>query len=85
MIADILITVLNYIIAGFAYIANGILAVLPNSPFQMISNSGVAEYLGYLNWIIPVETLLTIAFYWVTAIAVYYLYSVILRWIKVIS
>jgi hypothetical protein len=85
MIADALITLLNYLISAFAYIANGIFLLLPNSPFQIISTSDVAEYLGYLNWIIPVDVLLTISMYWVGAVAVFSIYSVILRWIKVIS
>jgi hypothetical protein len=85
MIADAFITLLNYLISTFAYVANGIFSLLPGSPFQIISTSDVAEYLGYLNWIIPVDALLTISMYWVGALAVFIIYSVILRWIRVIS
>ena len=42
-------------------------------------------YLGYLNWVIPVSQMLTIGTAWLVAIGLYYLYSVIARWIKLIQ
>ena len=30
-----------------------VLSVLPESPFRLISNTEIGEYLGYINWIIP--------------------------------
>lgn len=63
-----------------------VLALLPNDPFKsFIDNMQIAPYLGYINWIIPVGSILTIATAWVTAIGVFYVYQLILRWAKVVS
>ena len=42
-------------------------------------------YLGYLNYFIPVGTFLKIGAAWLAAIALFYLYSVLARWIKLIE
>lgn len=64
----------------------GILSVLPLSPLApYIDQLAALPFLGYLNWFIPVGTLLKIGTAWLTAIGLYYLYSVIMRWIKLIS
>ncbi len=63
-----------------------LLALLPMSPFtEIISALGELPYLGYINWFIPIGTFLKIGTAWVTAIGIYYLYSVVARWIKLIS
>lgn len=63
-----------------------ILAFLPLSPFQpyiqMVSN---LPYLGYLNWFFPIGDALTVMAAWLTVIVTYYTYSVILRWMRMIS
>lgn len=59
--------------------------VLPTSPFRPFINAlGNMSFLGYLNWFVPVGTLIKIAAAWGGAIGIYYLYSIILRWIKAI-
>lgn len=63
-----------------------VLSVLPLSPFApYIDQLAALPFLGYLNWFIPVGALLKIGTAWLTAIGLYYLYSVIMRWIKLIS
>lgn len=42
-------------------------------------------YLGYLNYFVPVRTFLKIGTAWLAAIALFYLYSVLARWIKLIE
>lgn len=64
----------------------GLLSALPLSPFtEIISSLEAMPFLGYLNWFIPVGTFLKIGSAWLTAIGLYYLYSVIARWVKLIS
>lgn len=59
--------------------------VLPLSPFQgFIDSIGTFEYLGWLNWFFPVGDCLRLLAAWVAVIGVYFLYSIILRWIKAI-
>lgn len=65
---------------------SGLLSVLPLSPFtEIISSLGSMPFLGYLNWFIPIGTFLKIGSAWLAAIGLYYLYSVIARWVKLIS
>ena len=63
-----------------------VLKVLPVSPFApYIAAMDRLPFLGYLNWFIPVGTLLKIGSAWLAAIAIFYLYMVVARWIKLVS
>lgn len=63
-----------------------ILSIFPLSPFQpVIQELGSLPYLGYINWFVPIGDFVKIGTVWLTAIAVYYAWSVIARWIKLIS
>lgn len=60
--------------------------VLPTSPFQpYIQAISDLPYLSYLNWFVPVGAFITILETWLSAILIFYLYSIILRWIKAIG
>lgn len=60
--------------------------ILPKSPIVYIeSNPQVKEILGYLNWFIPIEMMISITESWLTVIVIYYILQIILRWIKVIE
>lgn len=63
-----------------------IVSLLLLSPFAAyIDSLEQVPYLGYLNWFVPVGTCLKIGAAWLSAIALFYLYSVIARWIKLIE
>lgn len=63
-----------------------VMAFLPSSPFQLAINAmSNLPYLSYLNWFFPVTEAVVVVEVWVTAIGVYYLYSAIMRWIKIIG
>lgn len=65
---------------------NMIVRLLPTSPVQkFLSMFEDIPYLSYLNWFIPVSSILVVMEVWLSAIALFYLYSIILRWIKAIS
>lgn len=65
---------------------DGLLSLLPLSPFRdAIASLGSLPYLGYLNWFIPIGTMVQIGTAWLIAIGMFYLYSVIARWVKLIS
>lgn len=60
--------------------------VLPLSPFtSFLDRFKDLPFLGYLNWFIPVGDILKVLIAWLSAIALFYVYSVVLRWIKAIS
>lgn len=66
-----------------------IISVLPQSPFTgviiTLQDEMSQTAISYLNWFIPVGDILGILTYWLSAITLYYIYSVVLRWIKVIN
>ena len=63
-----------------------ILSVLPQSPFQQyIKAFAGLPYLSTLNWFIPVGAIVKIFTAWLGAIILFYSYSIIMRWIKVIG
>lgn len=65
---------------------DGLKKVLPLSPFsEWIAKIGELPYLGWLNWLFPVGTCLTIMAGWLTAVGLFYLYSIVMRWLKVIG
>ncbi len=67
-------------------LADGLISLLPLSPFtEMIATLEQFPYLGMLNWFIPIAPMVGIAGGWLLAIGLYYAYSVIARWLKLIS
>ena len=60
--------------------------LLPTSPFRpFINKLSDLDFWGYLNWFVPVGTLIGIATAWIGVIGIYYLYQLILRWVKMIQ
>ena len=63
-----------------------IFALLPDSPFlNMNIPDNVREILGYINWVVPFYMIGNTLLAWIGAIAVYYAYQTVLRWIKSIQ
>ncbi len=63
-----------------------LMQLLPLSPFRnWIDYLSSVPYLGYINWFIPMKTVLGITAAWVSAIATYYIYSAILRWLNMVE
>lgn len=66
--------------------ASALMQVLPTSPFQQyIKAFGSLPYLGILNWFLPVSALVKIGTAWLGCIALFYLYSIVMRWLKLIG
>lgn len=64
----------------------GITKVLPTSPFaDFIESFASLPFLGYLNWFFPVGPCLVILAAWLVAYGLYLLYSILMRWLKVIG
>lgn len=63
-----------------------ILDLLPKSPFQeFLDNFGSLPYLGWLNWFFPVGDCLVVMAVWLGAVGLFYLYSIVMRWLKMIG
>lgn len=61
-----------------------VLSVLPDSPFKDLDMSPIQSILPYINWVIPVNFIMNVTEAWLAAVAVYYIYSVIMRWVKLL-
>lgn len=59
--------------------------LLPDSPFSIIQASGFGSLLSDINYFIPIYEFLAIGQAWLICVGVYYLYSVIARWVKAIE
>lgn len=59
---------------------------LPKSPiYYLTTTPEVKEAMGYLNFFIPVYTIVGMLESWLVAILVYYFLQIILRWVKAIE
>lgn len=66
--------------------ASMILSVLPHSPVQKyLASFDNLPYLGWLNWFVPVSAIITVAETWLVCIGLFYLYQIILRWVRAIG
>ena len=63
-----------------------LLSWLPPSPFaDSVLALNESQGLGWLAWFFPVHDALVLTFKWIGAIALFYLASIALRWVKVIE
>ena len=70
----------------FDAFAEKLLSVLPLSPFQQfIDQFRSLPHLGWLNWFFPVGDCLVVMLAWLGAVGLFYLYSIVMRWLKVIG
>jgi len=69
-------------------LAEAFLNLLPDSPFHFIRNMGngvIGEWLSYINWFVPIQSFVAIVEAWASAIMIYYVYQIGLRWAKAIQ
>lgn len=87
---NILVYILNTVIVLFAKVLGFIIGVLPTSPFlsvqsSLLSGEGIGKYIQYLAWLLPIKNMVIIIGTWLSAMIIYYCYSVVMRWIKLID
>ncbi len=65
---------------------DSLIDALPKSPIYYLSSTPqVREVMGYVNFFIPIYTIVGMLEAWLFAIVVYYGLQLILRWIKFIE
>lgn len=73
----------------FLQAAEWALSVLPNSPFLIIDSiiidKYMLEYIRYINWFVPMPAIMSLLTAWCSAILVYYIVQIILRWANAIE
>lgn len=86
-IFNLLVFILNTIIWLFAAVLNIVFSLLPNSPFLNISTYSLSmnKYLSNLSWLLPIKEMIGILIAWLGCMLIYYVYSVVMRWIKLID
>lgn len=77
--------IINSLLEWLQGIADKAVDLLPDSPFQALDNTLVKDFLPYLNWFFPVSFMISTMELWLSAIATYYLISIVLRWLKAID
>lgn len=76
----------DWLVEFFNKFGSGLMEIIPHSPFrQYIQMISVSEYIGYINWFIPVHQILIIFNTWLVAVGVYYAYMIVARWIKLLD
>lgn len=77
---------LDAIIGIFQQLWYAIASFLPGSPLKGFINAlDNIPYLAELNWFLPVSEMITVLELWLVVVAVYYIYSAIMRFVRVIG
>lgn len=87
---NLLVYILNTIIVLLAKVLGLVVSILPDSPFLNFGTStyainGIGKYMQYLAWLIPIKNIILIVTAWLGCMLIYYCYSVVMRWIKLID
>lgn len=64
---------------------NGLIDLLPLSPFTFTVEAEFRTIMGYINYFIPIDGMIKILQAWLVCILAWYAAIVILRWIKAIE
>lgn len=66
--------------------SGALLSILPTSPFTAFLNQiGTIPYLAELNWFLPIGDFIRIGTAYLGVVALFYLYMIAARWLKVIG
>lgn len=76
----------NNILTWIEQKAGFLVYMLPTSPFRRIIDlMGEIPYIDQIGWFLPIDEIILLLLYWTGAIAVYYAYMIVLRWIKALD
>lgn len=82
---NFLVSFCNLIIKALGAVLSLIFSILPSSPFTLIDNSPIAEFLGTFNYFFPIAEIIAISESWLVCVGGFYLYQIVLRWVKAIE
>lgn len=75
-------SVLDFVGDKINYVLSMVALILPDSPFTLLNKSPIAEYLGYINYFVPIDFMVNSLAAWTAAILLFYGVQIILRWVK---
>lgn len=77
---------LDWLSGKFGEVIDSLTSLLPKSPIvYLTTNDTISDILSYVNWFIPIYLWISILEGWLTAVCIYYIVQVILRWVKIIE
>jgi hypothetical protein len=76
-----IISIINRVIEAVGSAISAIFIFLPDSPFLWVEEID-SEVLEAINWVIPVSAMISHIQLYVTAVAIYYVLRIALRWLK---
>lgn len=76
---------LQVLINVLGTVLGGLVGLLPKSPFHFVSNSQFGDLLAKINYFVPIYEFISILELWIVAVGLYYLYSIVARWLKAID
>lgn len=83
---DVLIDFVNFCIKGIGDTVGDLIGLLSRwCPFYALEVALDGDFLGMINWFIPISEMIAILEGWGIAIGASYVVSIILRWLKVRS
>lgn len=88
MLIQAIVGLINLIIKAIGFVIGSAINLLPKSPFVTIINqlniSGqeINKMLQYINSVFDIPLIITILNIWLASIVIYYLSSIILKWVK---
>lgn len=80
-----LVNIINGIISFFSKALSIVYPLLPNDPFASISYGDVSSAIKYFTYFVPVHTFIVHFGYFLAILAMFYLYRVVLNWIKILG
>lgn len=79
----------NALTSGLVSLAAAIIQLFPASPFEVLADLPAGDevkiLISFLNWFVPFSAFVSITEVWLSGVAIYYIYQIVLRWIKVIE
>jgi len=87
MVGDKMLTkFVQAIIDGLASACSAVVGSLPKSPFESLSQLPIDNnILAFVAWLVPFPQIVSLLEAWVVCVGVYYVASIIMRWVKVIE
>lgn len=80
-----LVYFLNALIKALGYTLEKLFFFLPDSPFRSFVDSFDTSMFAPLSHVLPVAQMAAVFQAWIVAVGIYYMYTIILRWFKVVE
>lgn len=78
---DLLKALVDWVVNGI----KSIIDLLPDTPFCLTLPSFIADYMGNVNYFVPVGMMVNTLIAWTACIAVFYACMIFMRWLKAID